>query len=78
MLEDGHTKTTNLTSISLSVYDEAHTLKFTITGTTFTNGVAILVKNAPELTSGESYYAQATITTPQGTRIGTASFNVLE
>ena len=78
MLEDGVIKTANLTSMTVNIYDTSHTSQFTITTTSFTNGVAILTKNTPDLDNNTQYYVAGSLVTVTGTITGTATFVVLE
>lgn len=63
LLVNGKIQKTNLTSVSLLVYDSNHNLLFTLTTSSFTNGVAVLIKNTPNFVGNRSYYAVPTITT---------------
>ena len=78
LLEDGEIKLTGITNVTVTVYDETNVLQFTETTTTVTNGIAILVKNAPGLTAGESYYVKIEVVTTQGTLTGMSVYNVYQ
>lgn len=60
--ENGQLVTTGLTNCSISVYDSAHTLQWTVTGASNTNGVFIITKSTPGIANNASYYAKVTIT----------------
>jgi len=61
MLRDGQIVTT-ASDAEVSVYDSGHTLLFTVSGSSSTNGVFVLSKNTPGIDSGEGYYCVGTIT----------------
>lgn len=77
-LVNGEVLTANLSSVSLSVYDDNHDLQFTISTSTFSNGVAILTKSTPSLTANQLYYSTVTLTTSFETLVSNESFIVLE
>lgn len=78
LLEDGQLKTTDLTSITLTIYNDLHEVEFTVTTTSFTNGVAVLIKNSPDLVAGESYYVKSELVTSQGTLTSMSVYNVIQ
>jgi len=60
--ENGEVIQTGLTSVSISVYNDAHVLQYTISSSSETNGVFVVAKSNPTLTNSKSYYAIATLT----------------
>lgn len=62
MLQNGLRVTSSLTNCQIDVYDSAHNLQFSVSGSTVTNGVFTLTKSSPGLVKNTSYYAIATIT----------------
>ena len=78
MLKDGQTVLTNLVEARVTMYDSSNIALFSITSTTFNNGVAILTKATPGLVSGEAYYVKIEITRGAETFTTTDTFKVLE
>lgn len=62
LLQNGLRVTTGMTNCQIDVYNSAHVLQFTVTGTINTNGVFVITKSSPGLVKNTSYYAVATIT----------------
>ena len=62
LLQNGKRITASLTNCSISVYNSAHVLQFTISAVSNTNGVFVLSKSTPGLVKNTGYYAVATIT----------------
>ena len=52
-----------LTSISIGVYNHAHSLLFTLSTSSFTNGVAVMSQSAPALIANVGHYLLVTLTT---------------
>lgn len=52
---------TDSDDVELNVYDANHTLQFTLTSSSQTNGVFVVTKSSPGLTVGEGYYVVAEI-----------------
>ena len=62
LLQNGKIVTTLLTNCSISVYNQTHTLQYTVSSVSNTNGVFIVTKSSPGLVKNQSYYAVVTIT----------------
>lgn len=78
LLQNGKRITADLTNCSISVYDSVHTLLFTITSSSNTNGVFVISKSSPGLTANAAYYAIATITCDGVDHVSTDSYISLE
>jgi WD40 repeat protein len=59
--QNGQRVTTGLVDCTINVYNSAHSLQFTLTTTSQTNGVFVLTKTSPGLIKNTSYYAVAII-----------------
>lgn len=55
-------KDVGLTDCEIKVYDSTHTLLFTITSSSQTNGIFVLTQSSPGLIANKDYYALATLT----------------
>lgn len=55
-------KDVGLTDCEINVYNTAHTLMFTITSSSQTNGVFVMAQSSPGLTKNENYYVSITVT----------------
>jgi hypothetical protein len=75
---NGELITTGLSSISLTVYNEDHEEEFSLTTSSFTNGVAVLSQNSPTLTKNKGYYVIASVTTTFGTFSSAETYIALE
>ena len=64
-----------LDEVDVTVYDSSHVEKFTLNGTSATNGVFVVAKNTPGLVAGEAYYVKAEITV--GTKVFTSVETIL-
>ncbi len=62
LLQNGKVALTPLTNCDVQVYDSSHTLLFTVTSASFTNGVCVLTKSTPGLVANTMYYAKGLIT----------------
>lgn len=77
-LINGKILTTELTSITVEVFNETHVSQFSLVTTSFTNGVAVLTKTTPGFTADRGFYAKATLVTTNETVISTDSFYTLQ
>jgi hypothetical protein len=62
MHKNGKLVTANLTNCSIVFYDKTGGSLFTLTSTTFANGVSVLTKSTPAISENAVYYCVATIT----------------
>lgn len=77
LLSCGHIVTTGVSNASISVYNTNHTLQFTVSTGSFTNGVGVMVKNDPTLNDNETYYVELTLTTSQGVHESVTTYTAL-
>lgn len=78
MLACGRLVEDNLTSATLNIYNEDHELQFTLTTSSFTNGVGVMSQGSPTLTKNHCYYAIADIVNSMGTYRSAETYIVLE
>ena len=78
LLKNGQRVTTLLTNCEIKVYDQSHTLLFTISSVSSTNGVFVITKSTPGLTKNENYYVTVTVTYDGVDHVSTDSFIALE
>ena len=76
--EDGILVTASLTSIVLSIRDITDTELFALSETTFTNGVAVLVKTTPGIVKNTVYYVRISFVCALGTLVSIETFVVFE
>ena len=78
MHKNGKLVTVDLTNCSIVFYDKTGSSLFTLTSTTFTNGVSVMTKSTPTLTENQVYYCVATITCDGESYSSADTFVVLE
>jgi hypothetical protein len=61
LVKNGKVVTTNLGDAIITVYDSAHSIKFTLTGSSQTNGVFIFTKSNPSFVVDSAYYVVASV-----------------
>jgi len=59
---NGQLVTASLTSCSITFYDKTGASLFTVTSSSFINGVAVMTKSVPSFSKNEIYYCVASIT----------------
>lgn len=78
LLQNGKILTTLLTACEIKVFDQAHTLLFTISSGANTNGVFVITKSTPGLTKNKNFYTIIKITHDGTDHETTDSFIALE
>ncbi len=74
LLINGTILQSELTSVSIAIKDENHTDLFTVSTSSFTNGVAVVSKSGPGLTENRGFYAIATLVTTNETIVSADSY----
>jgi hypothetical protein len=62
LLQNGVVPSSGLTNCVINVYDSTHTLLFSVSSASNTNGMFIITKSSPGLVANTLYYAQVVIT----------------
>lgn len=75
---NGRLVTADLTNCSVVFYDKTGVSLFTLTSTSFTNGVTVMTKSIPNFSENEVYYCVATITCDSESFVSADTFVTLE